>query len=134
MVETLTTGKTYKTHMRRAVLAHADALPEGAHPNLNKCFPEFLEIMMEDQGLEQITREKAISEGVINKEENSLDNLISSKPELTTIELDITHSIWEDSRKLNLCMVDVLETIPTGFLKRLYDKYDYLNIHSCRKK
>ena len=134
IVESLTTGKTYKTHMRRAVLAHAEVLPEGAHPNLNKCFPEFLEIMMEDQGLEEVTREKAISDWVINKEENDLENLITEKPEPTIIELDITHSIWDDNRKLNLCIVDALETTPRVFLKKLYDKYDYLNIHLSRKK
>ena len=48
--------------------------------------------------------------------------------------MDITHSIWEDSKKLNISIVDALDTIPRGFLKRLYDKYDYLNIHSSRQK
>ena len=71
IVESIITGKTYKTHIRRAVLAHAEALPEGIHPNLNKCFPEFPEIILEDEGLEEITRETAISEWIIEKEKKA---------------------------------------------------------------
>ena len=134
IVESIITGKTYKTHIRRAVLAHAEALPEGIHPNLNKCFPEFPEIILEDEGLEEVTREEAISEWIIEKGNDEMDKLITDKPELTTLELDITNSIWEDNRKLNICIIDALEVLPRGFVKRLYDKYDYLNIHTARKK
>ena len=134
IIESITTGKVYKTHMRRAILAHAETLPEGAHPNLNKCFPEFFEIILEDQGLETTSRENTVAEWAVRSEEKDIDNLIPNQPEVTITEMDITHSIWEDSKKLNICIVDALDTVPRGFLKRLYDKYDYLNIHSSRQK
>ena len=134
VIESITTGKIYKTHMRRAVLAHAEALPEGAHPNLNKCFPEFYEIIPEDQGLEATSKEKAVADWAIRTEEKDIDNLTPNRPEVTITEMDICHSIWEGNRILNICIVDALELVPKGFLKRLYIKYDYLNTHASRQK
>ena len=134
-VESLTTGKLYRTHARRVKMAHPETLQEGEHPNLNRTYPTFIDLLDEGDGLSPIEPAKMITEVMTSEDKMSEPQMVpEAKWEMTYTKFNITHPIWDKPNILHVTPIDALELSPKGWLIDLFRKYPFLNVYAKRVK
>ena len=134
-VESLTTGKLYRTHARRAKMAHPETLQGGEHPNLNRSFPTFIDLVDEEDGLTHIEPAKMITEVMTTSEEKTdVSKEPTAKWEITYTNFGVTHPIWNKPDTLHIIPIDALELGPKEWIADLCKEHPFLNVYAKRTR